>query len=216
MGLRLSQFECPNCGHIELAPAKQQPMTEPTTRIGGSKHDPGAQYRQQQPPEGGSAGASPNRGYLPPPDTLRPGAAPDMYSTQRQGESDPLRSEKNIYMGLQVGGMLLILIGLWTGADLIGQLGGATALQDLAGATFGILIGAAIGLGLVGYALYAEDTGPKWACFGCNGFGLLATVGGMLFGDFQYGSPLMGLAQAAISLWFLSILFRDIQNIQKT
>jgi hypothetical protein len=224
MEYRLGQYECGKCGRVKLAPTKAVEMSSPVNPVGGGRHDPGAQYRQAPLAADGHGPGGPSRvgasvgsgqGYPPQPDRVRLGSrGADPFSDSGHGVSDTLRSEKNIYLGLQVGGLLLILIGLWTGADLAQQLG-AEATGNLAGLTAGLVIGGVLGVGLIAYALYSEDVSPKWACFGCNGFGLLTTVGAMLFGEYQYGSPLVGLAQVAISLWFLSILFRDIQNIQR-
>ena len=148
-----------------------------------------------------------------------------------------LTIEKHIYFALCILGSLF-----WIGALLmLGQ--DPTATPTVLGnphmgeynmyrgiAQFTIIFGVAVGMFFNWYALYGPAVWAKWTCLGCAGLGLILTVIGLLTGagmmatfsqmSSLYGPGPMfiqfvtGIVQIAVQLWFISIIYRDIQRLQ--
>lgn len=87
-----------------------------------------------------------------------------------------------------------------------------------------------IAVGVVWWALFGSETWVKWCCMGCVGIGLVSSlfnIGQSLTGMAafsQLGVPITGALQAlflttfilslAWQVWFVSILYRDVQQRQ--
>ena len=76
-----------------------------------------------------------------------------------------------------------------------------------------------VGLGLLWLTLFGRELWLKWTCLGCTGLGALLMGGSLLAGGVagsMFGeaySSASSFVQLLINLWFLSILWRDIQQL---
>jgi hypothetical protein len=204
MSYRLGEYECPSCGHSEIAaPQKQEAdYGRPSDSVNRARliTPPGA----PPPPSGGY-----NLGGQPP---------ADMYSPEtRRASGGTLLMEKNIYMGIQAVATILILVLLLIASAAMGDMGGGGAVAAMG---FSGFIGAAIGLGLLYWVLYGDTVWLKWACLGCQSIGLVIAFVGLFANNAAISATpgLRGfqlaynLLQFGFALWFASIVYRDIQQ----
>lgn len=207
MQFRLGQFECPACGRID-AP---EPKPTDAGRSGrpaqaSSSWDPGAQYRATPAPSDMAPPPAPAGGY-----GVASGATPG-------GTDDPLKTEKYIYIGLQAVASFfaVMIIGAAIGAYRHLGTGGDGTAAGSTGAL--VMLGIVVTLVRVGVAamvLLTREIWLKWTCLGCNGCGLISLVFLLLSGRAAAGGGGAGsIVDSLIALWFMTILYRDIQNVQ--
>jgi hypothetical protein len=145
---------------------------------------------------------------------------PSMYNydpglpQRERGGSDPLHIEKSIFMGI---------IGLTGVVGIVGMIAGAAMMPGELGAVggaavIGAIIGLLISLAIYYWVLFGDDAWPKWTCLGCQGIGLFSIVTTMCAGTGGYtpgDSPFTGwmtFFQVCWTMWFASIIYRDIQG----
>jgi len=183
----------------------------------------GGSWTPGQAPSPPATGSAYNLGGVPP-STLygtgrqdsAPGSFPqdDMYSAASSpAPSGGLGLEKNIYFGLNVLGALLSLFGSFSAG---------------VGGFIGSLVSTAIGLFILWFVLNAEEVWAKWACGGCTVLGWLSLLGVFMadgiWSNLQQQMPIGSMFAGAFTLaliirgiwdlWFLSILWRDVQRLQ--
>jgi hypothetical protein len=226
MDHRLGQFECPKCGRIERsAPvdpaAAPPPPPRPSAAGPTSRHDPGAKYRQNAPPAGVP---TPGDAAMPPSGPIGYGGDAPIgygYTPPPPKRGDPLRLEKILFLCLQGASVAFVLIMAPSIQDTLRQLArDSTRVTPEVGVFITKVMSAIIYGGIVGLILYAlvfflRETWLKWSCIGLNGCTGLFLVLGMLMGvGFASSGGVSALIQLAILAWLISILYRDIQNLE--
>jgi len=222
MAYRLGEFECLQCGHSEPAVSAAAKRGEPPADYGGVKR-----ARLIVPPPSYAPPASQSRF-----DASSLPSTHGMTWTEYQSDvpeaavSDPLRTEKLAYIGLQT--LLVILSGV---SALSPSTGDAPAAISPG---VEMLLTMVLTLALNWLVLFGTTIWLKWACAGCVSLQVLGGVIGLLIimplltgaiGVGGAGNPaLVGFAASliigiyaaalAINVWFVSILWRDIQRLQ--
>jgi hypothetical protein len=146
---------------------------------------------------------------------------PDGRRGAGSGTGDPLAGEKRIFL---IANGAMILIGILIAMTMLSGETNATRIapdMDTTGAA-GIvaitaIVAGAINLALLGFVLYTDETAWKWTCLGCHGLGLLGLLG-LVFNPAAAaasgGNPLQSIGQLLLSVWLVTLLYRDIQNRQ--
>jgi len=214
MDYRLGMFECPQCGHEEEDKVLAAPAAEAT----------GPGFRR----ESWQRSAPPRPGQVPPPQSVgtiyTPGAAPPagLYSAEPSSYNPypSLQVEKVIYLSLTVAGWLLTLIILIAASSALPSI--PEVGISMGAVIFGFAIAGLISVGLIWFVLFGDQVWAKYCCGGCMLFSMVTSVPGFFASapsDFQV--PGMGAFKVmylalvlAFDLWFLSILWRDVQRLQ--
>jgi hypothetical protein len=208
---RLGQYECPGCGHTQLAAPPAVQASRP--QAGAGSWDPGAQYRQAPPaaapppyaPGGYSAGG-------------RPGGPPFGPAA---AAPDPLRQEKLIFLGVHgaivlwgILGIAGVLGGGWSGPPNPDELVVNEAAREMSA-----MAGGLIGWVLAAGTLLLRETWLEWTCLSCTGCGVLGGIGvlalaGGVLAQAGLGGPALAQSglQVASNVWLLTLLWRDIQG----
>ncbi len=231
MSFRLGEFECESCGYIEpVVKPQEQRGTGPGFRReqwgggtafpsshGGGNYSLPGQYQgtpaAPPPPPPGSTFYGQNNIYGSP------------YESAPPPNTGSLDIEKKIYFGLQVASNLFLAVMLIIGAGFASSAAGMRELAELdvppgviPGIVVIVVIAQFLGLALSWFVLFSDQTWIKWTCGGCTALSLLFVLIGMfapVASAIEGGSNIFsGIIQLALSGWFLSILWRDIQRLQ--
>jgi len=195
MRFRLGEFECAECGYTE--PVAKRAELEPRSEA----------YRPPAPPP--PSATPPPSGQV-----YRPGEP----LSERRPVSQ-LTIEKMALMGVWLlGSVIIVAIAASAPEGEVLALYGVSSLLPWA---ISIAVLRIIALALV---LFVYFIPLKWCCASCAVVSAIWTLGSLVFGagiavttSAGYGpflSCVAGLTSAAVDLWFASILFRDIQDIQ--
>lgn len=209
MDFRLGEFNCPNCGHTELA---AQPKQE------RQSSGPGIRGEQQW---GGGQAIPPS--VPPPPDTPgvtwgqpRSGAhlEPSAQFSPQGGSVDSLIIEKYIYFAIHlVAGIIFTIMAAFGIANFMPFPGGT-----LTAVIVGLIFAEAIQLGIIWFVLFGSAIWSKWCCGGCAVIGVLGGLGTALGisnaaqASSGPGDAIIGTLQLAMNIWLITILWRDIQQ----
>jgi hypothetical protein len=151
------------------------------------------------------------------------GVAPaDMYSFlpgERRSGSAGLEIEKKIFFGLQAVSMLIIFFAFLLGGQMFMTEAGLYTVSML---TLGVIIVItfALILGLYYWVLFGSEVWAKWTCMGCVGLSAVSALSGIFFAagvstlPGAGGNAFTGIINLLITGWFISILWRDVQEIQ--
>jgi len=163
------------------------------------------------------------------------------YHDLYEGSAQPrrvggLHTEKVVCFGIMAGlyalGIILLLVMIgWFYSMFQGELGaGEVAIGGLLwGSVLIAVIGAVVWLWLIWFALFGTQTTVKWGCMAWTALGSLGSIwtvlspgpimAGEAFGpeaDVARGfAVVFALLNLAFSCWFISILYRDAQQMQQ-
>jgi len=213
MSFRLGVYECPRCGHEEEDKVLAAPAAE--------AHGPGFRREQWQ------RSAPPAPGQVPPPPTgtiYTPGAAPPPGLYQEPASSyEPypsLHIEKTIYFSLTVIGWVVLLFVMIAASSAISSM--PSPGFSMGPVIFGIILGGLISVGVMWFVLFGDQIWAKYCCGGCVMLSMVTSLPGM-FAATPSEFDVPGLAGfkllyfglvLASDLWFLWILWRDVQRLQ--
>jgi hypothetical protein len=216
MDFRLGVYECPQCGHEEEDKAQPEATAAATS-------GPGFRKEAWRRPESAS-----QPGQVPPPQSIgtiyTPGAAPPpgLYSepSRSREPNSSLHTEKVVYFSLQAIGFVLLYILVAFALTMLGPVPDVDFNLGL-GIFFSIITNL-IYMGLLWFVLFGDQVWAKYCCGGCVLLSLLISVPGMFVSaPTGYNAPGMGVFQIvyillliAFNLWFLSILYRDVQQLK--
>ncbi len=196
MKFRLGEFECAECGYSE--PVGKRAELEPSN---------GA-FRPPAPP--------------PPPSTTPPPSGQVYRPGEPLSERRPvpqLTVEKYALMGVWLLGSVII-VAIAASAPK----GEVLAVYGVSSLLPWVIFVVVIRLTLLAFVLFVYFIPLKWCCASCAVISAIWTLGSLIFGagiavtaSAGGGGVLSwvgGILGAAVDLWFASILFRDIQDIQ--
>jgi hypothetical protein len=147
-----------------------------------------------------------------------------------------------VYVALQALAIIFMLLFLTLGRKFV-EAALAAGAQPLTSQSAGVIemlptivvmyiIAILIAVGLTWWVLYGTEIWAKWCCMGCSGVGLLLSLGqlisvfapsallmasgaaGALGGGSAAVTIIMVIIQVGWQAWFMSILYRDIQQRQ--
>lgn len=235
MGYRLGEFECPQCRHVEpaviSAPKDDKPtdyggikrarLLLPTSQAGeaaqqastlatAATHGAGTYLRGGVPPAG-------LYGYVEP------------EALKRKPVNEALTAEKHIHYSILVilllGPSLYYMARVYLVPDFYLNIPKVAYLS-------GILLTACVPLGLAWLALYSPFHFVKWASIGVCSLSMLVLIASLIivagrpgmWQDLAYTSggllPTLVLAGVLVlcawTVWFISLLYRDIQFLEST
>lgn len=212
MNFRLGEYECPQCGHYE-AQIKEAQQRDETSGPG---------FKQPWQPGGTRPGA-----VVPPPPAsgtiFQPGqqirtgpGGSTVIGGAPQFELYPsLNMEMGIYFGLHVAVTVAIIIVAFAFGGMFAGLSSSFNMSAIHALLGFLVLVFLVRLSVIWFVLYGSVIWVKWCCGGCTLIGILGAIPSILaVGTTAHDSPLVGLADVALSIWFLTIVYRDIQRRQ--